>query len=338
MSNQVANVPTALTPNAFTRAGYSFANWNTAANGTGTSYANGATYSFAADITLYAQWTTLPNHTVTFNSNGGTGTMSNAGRQRPNALDPQRLHTGRLHVRNWNTAANGTGTSYANGAVYPFAADATLYAQWTQGSVSYNIPLVSGWNLVSFNIHPTSTAVVDVLATVAGNYSLAYAWDAAEASWMKYDPSQPFGNTLAALDETMGFWIKMSAAATLTLSGTAPTTSNIALESGWNLVGFPRRPAWPCRRPSASTAWGMISTWCLPSMPATPATRGRNTTRQPTRATTCSELAPGWGYWVRSRRDSHLGGELLAVSGESYEQLEKKRCESIKSNPIQTRI
>ena len=71
MSNQIANVPTALTANAFTRTGYTFSGWNTAASGSGTSYANGAIYSFAADITLYAQWSALPNHTVTFNSNGG---------------------------------------------------------------------------------------------------------------------------------------------------------------------------------------------------------------------------------------------------------------------------
>jgi uncharacterized repeat protein (TIGR02543 family) len=57
MSNQTANVPTALTLNAFTRVGYTFSGWNTVALGGGTSYVNGATYSFSADITLYAQWT-----------------------------------------------------------------------------------------------------------------------------------------------------------------------------------------------------------------------------------------------------------------------------------------
>ena len=56
MSPQVASAPTALTPNAFTRTGYNFLNWNTAADGSGTTYADGATYPFAADATLYAQW------------------------------------------------------------------------------------------------------------------------------------------------------------------------------------------------------------------------------------------------------------------------------------------
>ncbi|HMM99298.1 MAG TPA: InlB B-repeat-containing protein, partial [Anaerolineales bacterium] len=71
MSPQVANAPTALTLNAFARSGYTFSGWNTAANGSGTSYADGATYPFAADATLYAQWT-ANSYTVTFNANGGT--------------------------------------------------------------------------------------------------------------------------------------------------------------------------------------------------------------------------------------------------------------------------
>jgi uncharacterized repeat protein (TIGR02543 family) len=60
MAAETDNVPTALTLNAFTRTGYTFNDWNTAAGGTGTSYANGATYPFTASVTLYAQWTTSP--------------------------------------------------------------------------------------------------------------------------------------------------------------------------------------------------------------------------------------------------------------------------------------
>lgn len=39
-----------------TRAGYDFVSWNTAADGSGTSYASGATFSTDAITTLYAQW------------------------------------------------------------------------------------------------------------------------------------------------------------------------------------------------------------------------------------------------------------------------------------------
>lgn len=56
MRPQESSAPAALTRNTFTRRGSAFAGWNTNADGTGTAYANRATYSFAADTTLYAQW------------------------------------------------------------------------------------------------------------------------------------------------------------------------------------------------------------------------------------------------------------------------------------------
>ncbi len=87
--------------------------------------------AFAADITLYAQWTTLPTRTVTFNSQRWHGHDGTAGSQRPDGADDQHLHAGGLLLRGWNTNAGGTGTAYANGATYSFAADITLYAQWT---------------------------------------------------------------------------------------------------------------------------------------------------------------------------------------------------------------
>ena len=55
-----------------TRDGYTFNGWNTKANGSGTSYSAGATYTANAAVTLYAQWT--PTYTATFaDGSGGTG-------------------------------------------------------------------------------------------------------------------------------------------------------------------------------------------------------------------------------------------------------------------------
>ena len=65
----------ALTANSFTRAGYSFAGWNTAADGSGTDYADGAAVknlrSEAGSVTLYAKWT-ASDYSVTLHANGGT--------------------------------------------------------------------------------------------------------------------------------------------------------------------------------------------------------------------------------------------------------------------------
>ena len=51
-----AKTDTALNANTFTREGYNFTGWNTAADGTGTSYADGATVNLTENTTLYAQW------------------------------------------------------------------------------------------------------------------------------------------------------------------------------------------------------------------------------------------------------------------------------------------
>ena len=54
---------TALNANSFTREGYNFLNWNTAADGTGDSYADKATVNLTENTTLYAQW--QDNHSLT---------------------------------------------------------------------------------------------------------------------------------------------------------------------------------------------------------------------------------------------------------------------------------
>src|SRR5581483_9496311 len=76
MSPETSNVPAALTLNAFTRVGSSFAGWNTARDGSGAACADGATYAFTASVTLYAQWVANPSFTVTFAPNGASGSMS----------------------------------------------------------------------------------------------------------------------------------------------------------------------------------------------------------------------------------------------------------------------
>jgi len=57
------------------KTGSTFSGWNTAANGTGTAYASGATYTVNAPLTLFALWKT-DSLIVAFNSNGGSTVAS----------------------------------------------------------------------------------------------------------------------------------------------------------------------------------------------------------------------------------------------------------------------
>ena len=69
-----AKTDTALNANTFTREGYDFKCWNTAADGTGDSYADGATVNLTADTTLYAQWEDNHSSTKVINKKDATCT------------------------------------------------------------------------------------------------------------------------------------------------------------------------------------------------------------------------------------------------------------------------
>jgi uncharacterized repeat protein (TIGR02543 family) len=132
---------TALTASANTgtlaRTNYTFSGWNTAANGSGTTYAVGSTtFIPTSNTTLYAQWSS----TITYDANGGTGASSPTSTVAKGSTDTTLANGGTLAksgatFSGWNTAANGTGTRYAGGlTTYVSTGSITLYAQWTTPS------------------------------------------------------------------------------------------------------------------------------------------------------------------------------------------------------------
>ena len=128
-----------------TRTGYTFAGWNTKQDGTGTTYAKGATYSTNADVTLYAKWT-ANTYKVQFNANGGTGSMSNQTFTYDVAqnLTKNTFNRSGYTFAGWNTNSSGTGTSYADQASVKNLtstnnATFVIYAKWTENKYPVNI-------------------------------------------------------------------------------------------------------------------------------------------------------------------------------------------------------
>ena len=79
--NMVYSVVTTLTPKGFQREGYTFKNWNTSPDGTGTNYGDGQrvrnlTTENNVDVHLYAQWEPI-TYQIKFNANTGSGSMDN---------------------------------------------------------------------------------------------------------------------------------------------------------------------------------------------------------------------------------------------------------------------
>lgn len=128
MANQTASTSTPLTANAFSRTGYSFAGWNTVADGSGTAYSNTANYPFTSSATLFAQWTPN-NNTITFDGNGATsGSTASQVIQTDasaNLTNNGFIRTG-YSFAGWSTTAGGA-VAFTNGANYTMGtSDVTL--------------------------------------------------------------------------------------------------------------------------------------------------------------------------------------------------------------------
>ena len=138
-ATQTENVPTALTLFAslspgFVNSGHTFEDWNTAPDGSGTSYSNGAIYDFGAAVVLYAVWQVAPVVTATFNSGMGIGSTPSESESTGSTLllpSGSAMSNVGYVFAGWNTAANGSGTSYAAGSSIVLNANETFYAQWT---------------------------------------------------------------------------------------------------------------------------------------------------------------------------------------------------------------
>jgi uncharacterized repeat protein (TIGR02543 family) len=133
-----ASCKVTLPKNGFSKNAYTFAKWNTKANGTGTSYKNAATIALNKNITLYAQWTG-DTYTATYDSNGlGTPTVTNScqvsgGKTSctvPAYAAPVTTPEDK-DFGGWNSSQDGSGdTNYQAGDPITLSGDTTLYANW----------------------------------------------------------------------------------------------------------------------------------------------------------------------------------------------------------------
>lgn len=132
----------ALTANGFSRTGYSFTGWNTAANGSGDSYSDKqsvSTLTTGSEIELFAQWGTA-TYQVIFDANGGTFVSGNFDPQNYIVGSSYTLPTGTITragyvFLGWSKTSTATSASYTNGQsgisnLGNAGATVTLYAVW----------------------------------------------------------------------------------------------------------------------------------------------------------------------------------------------------------------
>jgi uncharacterized repeat protein (TIGR02543 family) len=128
-TNGVALTLTANT-GSLVKSGYTFAGWNTQADGLGTSYAVGASYAVEASLTLFAQWS-ANSLTVSFDSQGGSsveaGSTVTGGSIAASPGSPTRVG---YTFTGWFTGSSGGSAvsfPYSHGQTASFS----LFAQWS---------------------------------------------------------------------------------------------------------------------------------------------------------------------------------------------------------------
>jgi len=100
--------------------------------------------------------------------------------------------------------------------------------------IENGITLNSGWNLISLNLQPTATSIVEILSGVPDSCNSAWAFN---NNWKAYYPDSPDFSDLDTMEARWGYWLNMNASAVLSVTGIAPSKT-VSLNKGWNLVGY----------------------------------------------------------------------------------------------------
>jgi uncharacterized repeat protein (TIGR02543 family) len=160
------------TKGTLSRTGYTFAGWNTLVTGLGTNYLESASYKPTASITLFAKWT-AGTFTLTYNANGGsTNSSTSITAGTPVTLSTNAGTRAGYTLAGWNTAADGSGTSYPGATSQTFFANTTLYGLWTP--VKPGAPSVTATSAgnTTATVTVTGAAVSATTAGPATSYSI----------------------------------------------------------------------------------------------------------------------------------------------------------------------
>jgi len=118
---------------------------------------------------------------------------------------------------------------------------ATVILEVTTKLTGYYVDLEEGWNLFSLPLMPDDSSVEVVLADVMENVEIV--WGYKDDAWSSYLPAVPEFKTLTDMVDGEGYWVKMTAEDTVTVSGVELPGPGILppvydVYEGWNLIGF----------------------------------------------------------------------------------------------------
>jgi hypothetical protein len=158
----------------------------------------------------------------------------------------------------------------------------------TQHGETASIELKSGWNLISLPIQPNSSSIESVLNSLGG---LAAVYAFQQNAYKTYIPGNT-GNDLTQMRTGVGYWVYVERDSSLRISGRI-TGHSIALEAGWNLVGYTRTTSMETGRALQSLSGVYEAVYGFD--PAANSYKGFVPSID---ETSLSRLEPTRGYWI----------------------------------------
>ena len=133
-----------ITTTKFSVTGKKFTQWNTAADGTGTTYNENNTPDLTSDTILYAIWVDASTKLVTYNSNYPIGantsvTQPAVGKFSIKSVEDTGFAVKGYKFTGWNRAKDGSSTIMEVGVSYNIDSDRTLFAQWRPYKITYDM-------------------------------------------------------------------------------------------------------------------------------------------------------------------------------------------------------
>ena len=203
-----ANVLT-MSGNSFTlptptRSGYSFKNWNTKSDGSGTAYTG--TYSPTASLTLYVVWqqNAPTTYTLTYNANGGAGAPASQTGSGNITLSTVRPTRDGYTFLGWAASSTATAAQYQPGASFSLTKNTTLYAVWQKNQTPIDPsagPVIEIRNYVS-------TKSVAYRTTVTFTSEVQNAVDGAQVHWFVDGQDKGTGETFTVYDARESYTIQ----------------------------------------------------------------------------------------------------------------------------------
>ncbi len=103
----------------------------------------------------------------------------------------------------------------------------------------FSIELIQGWNFISIPYALDNTTVASMMSDISSDY-IIWAYNSSTYSWQDYDSTKlPSLNNLTDIQVGQGLWINISDNETLSITGTRPPETGIALNKGWNMISYP---------------------------------------------------------------------------------------------------